>query len=168
MIGLGSDKNIEYWNFQKRNQVRPVLWKKCRFFRSSVFWWNNPYACCGLNFDATDLPHSSSENRYTSKFSGVLQKLTLCQRFGLHLLPKWKEVDFLLPQKGRWYLIFVKKFTRPNFWAKEFYTLKTRKLRPFSPAIKQHKCIIITNLVLCWLKYKKMCRFINSYEESWH
>ena len=51
-------------------------------------WWNNPHACCGLNFDATNLPHSSSENRYTSKFSGVLQKLTLCQRFGLHLLPK--------------------------------------------------------------------------------
>ena len=65
-------------------------------------------------------------------------------------------------------LIFVKKFTRPNFRAKEFYTPKTRKLRPFLPAIKQHKCIIITNLVLCWLKYKKMCKFINSYEESLH
>ena len=24
-------------------------------------------------------------------------------------------------------LEFVKKFTRPNFWAKEFYTLRTRK-----------------------------------------
>ena len=32
-------------------------------------------------------------------------------------------------------LIFVKKFTRPNFRAKEFYTLKTRKSRLFSPAI---------------------------------
>ena len=32
-------------------------------------------------------------------------------------------------------LKFVKKFTRPNFRAKEFYTLKTRKLRLFSPAI---------------------------------
>ena len=32
-------------------------------------------------------------------------------------------------------LKFVKKFTRPNFWANEFYTLKTRKLRLFSPAI---------------------------------
>ena len=32
-------------------------------------------------------------------------------------------------------LEFVKKFTRPNFRAKEFYTLKTRKSRLFSPAI---------------------------------
>ena len=32
-------------------------------------------------------------------------------------------------------LKFVKKFTRPNFRAKEFYTLKTRKSRLFSPAI---------------------------------
>ena len=30
-------------------------------------------------------------------------------------------------------LEFVKKFTRPNFWAKEFYTLKTSRL--FLPAI---------------------------------
>ena len=32
-------------------------------------------------------------------------------------------------------LKFVKKFTRPNFRAKEFYTLKTRKSRLFLPAI---------------------------------
>ena len=32
-------------------------------------------------------------------------------------------------------LEFVKKFTRPNFRARKFYTLKTRKLRLFSPAI---------------------------------
>ena len=32
-------------------------------------------------------------------------------------------------------LKFVKKFTRPNFRAKEFYTLKMRKSRLFSPAI---------------------------------
>ena len=32
-------------------------------------------------------------------------------------------------------LEFVKKFTRPNFQAKEFYTLKTRKSRLFSLAI---------------------------------
>ena len=32
-------------------------------------------------------------------------------------------------------LEFVKKFTRPNFWMKEFYTLKTRKSRLFLPAI---------------------------------
>ena len=32
-------------------------------------------------------------------------------------------------------LEFVKKFTPPNFWAEEFYTLKTRKSRLFSLAI---------------------------------
>ena len=32
-------------------------------------------------------------------------------------------------------LEFVKKSTRPNFCAKEFYTMKTRKSRLFSPAI---------------------------------
>ena len=32
-------------------------------------------------------------------------------------------------------LEFVKKFTRPNFPVKEFYTLKTRKSRLFSPTI---------------------------------
>ena len=32
-------------------------------------------------------------------------------------------------------LEFVKKFTWPNFRGKEFYTLKTRKSRLFSPAI---------------------------------
>ena len=32
-------------------------------------------------------------------------------------------------------LEFVKKFTRPNFRAKEFYTLKTRKSRLFSESI---------------------------------
>ena len=32
-------------------------------------------------------------------------------------------------------LEFVKKFTRPNFQVQEFYTLKTRESRLFSPAI---------------------------------
>ena len=38
-------------------------------------------------------------------------------------------------ERGQPDLKFVKKFTRPNFWAKEFYTLKTRISRVFSPAI---------------------------------
>ena len=52
-------------------------------------------------------------------------------------------------------LEFVKKFTRPNFPVKEFYTLKTRKSRLFLPAIKQRKCIHISNLVIfLFLKLK--------------
>ena len=43
-------------------------------------------------------------------------------------------------------LKFVKKFTRPNFRAKEFYTLKTRKLRLFLPAINSKNA----SLSLIW------------------
>ena len=59
------------------------------------------------------------------------------------LVPKimgGKKAAVLVPHlpRHRWWALdlkFVKKFTRPNFQAKEFYTLKTRKLRLFSPAI---------------------------------
>ena len=47
----------------------------------------------------------------------------------LKALKFWKSLSSL------WDLKFVKKFTRPNFRAKEFYTLKTRISRVFSPAI---------------------------------
>ena len=49
-----------------------------------------------------------------------------------------------------WYL--SKKFTRPNFQAKEFYTLKTRKSRPFSPTNKQRKCTFL----LIWSFFVKI------------
>ena len=45
-------------------------------------------------------------------------------------LQKRKNSTAFLPD-----LEFVKKFTRPNFRAKEFYTLKMRKSRLLSPAI---------------------------------
>ena len=43
------------------------------------------------------------------------------------LTPSWGSLETDLK--------FVKKFTRPNFRAKDFFTLKTRKTRLFSPAI---------------------------------
>ena len=43
-------------------------------------------------------------------------------------------------------LEFVKKFTRPNFPVKEFYTLKTRKSRLFSPTINSKN----TSLSVIW------------------
>ena len=52
-------------------------------------------------------------------------------------------------------LEFVKKFTRPNFRAKEFYTLKTRKLRLFLPAINSKNA----SLSVIWSKLNKMCKF---------
>ena len=49
------------------------------------------------------------------------------------------QASFILWQKEKEKcfsdLEFVKKFTRPNFPVKEFYTLKTRKSRLFLPAI---------------------------------
>ena len=63
-------------------------------------------------------------------------------------------------------LEFVKKFTQPNFRAKEFYTLKTRKIETIFASNKQQKFNIISNLALFWLKLNKMCKFFNSYEES--
>ena len=66
-------------------------------------------------------------------------------------------------------LKLVKKFTRPNFRAKEFYTLKTcTYIKTIFASNKQRKCIIISNLALFWLKLNKMCKFFNSYEESLH
>ena len=43
-------------------------------------------------------------------------------------------------------LEFVKKFTRPNFPVKEFYTLKTRKSRLLSPTINSKN----TSLSVIW------------------
>ena len=65
-------------------------------------------------------------------------------------------------------LEFVKKFTQPNFRAKEFYTLKTHKSRLFLASNRQQKCIIISNLALFWLKLHKRCKFFNNYEQSLH
>ena len=38
----------------------------------------------------------ASLNRYTPNFSGVTQKLTWCQQFGLQILPKWGDADIFL------------------------------------------------------------------------
>ena len=52
--------------------------------------------------------------------------------------------------------ICPKKIAQPNFRAKEFYTLRTRKWWLFLPAIKQRKCIIISNVVLFWLNLNEI------------
>ena len=39
-------------------------------------------------------------NRYTPNFSGVTQKLTWCQQFGLQIFPKWGDADFLPPKSS--------------------------------------------------------------------
>ena len=56
--------------------------------------------CFGLNFNTTDLP-----NRYTPKYSGVPEKLTWFQQFGLKIFPKEGDADFL-PQKNAFFWVF--------------------------------------------------------------
>ena len=60
-------------------------------------------------------------------------------------LPLTGPVDHLdnhITHNRRSDLIFVKKFTRPNFRAKEFYTLKTHRLRLFLPAINSKNALL--------------------------
>ena len=57
--------------------------------------------------------------------------------------PRGQTVD---TRTGHPDLEFVKKFTRPNFPVKEFYTLKTRKSRLFSPTINSKN----TSLSVIW------------------
>ena len=42
------------------------------------------------------------------------------------------------------------------------------KIETIFASNKKPKCIIMSNLALFWLKLNKMCKFLNSYEESLH
>ena len=82
------------------------FYKKCRFSPISV----SP--CCGINFEASDLPHLK---RYFHKFSGLPQKLTCCELFGLQLLPNSEECIFFTPERLFLGVVFgQKEFSRPN------------------------------------------------------
>ena len=48
----------------------------------------------------------ASLNRYTPNFSGVPQKLTWCQQFGLQILPKWGDAH-ICPQKNAVFRCFL-------------------------------------------------------------
>ena len=59
-----------------------------------------------------------------------------CQKGTFCIHDSTKRLRSLASMLSKWtHLEFVKKFTRPNLRAKEFYTLKTRKSRLFLPAI---------------------------------
>ena len=59
--------------------------------------------------------HIARLNRYTPNFSGVGQKLTWCQQFGLQIFPKWGDAE-KPPQKNPFFRCFFwqNKFSRPN------------------------------------------------------
>ena len=54
-------------------------------------------------------------NRYTPNFSGVTQKLTWCQQFGLQIFPKWGDADIFRLEMAVFRCFFGRnKFSRPN------------------------------------------------------
>ena len=59
--------------------------------------------------------HIAHLKRYVHKFSGVPQKLTCCERFGLQLLPNSEEFIFFHPGKA----VF-----RGCFWTKRIFPAK--------------------------------------------
>ena len=57
----------------------------------------------------------ASLNRYTPNFSGVPQKLTWCQQFGLQIFPKWGDADICRLEMAVFRCFFGRnKFSRPN------------------------------------------------------
>ena len=57
----------------------------------------------------------ASLNRYTPNFSGVGQKLTWCQQFGLQIFPKWGDADICPLEMAVFRCFFGRnKFSRPN------------------------------------------------------
>ena len=85
-------------NISFRFQVAAQRLKKIRFSQNYItFWWNLSF-CCGLNFNAIDLPNSSFEPLYPN-VSGAPQKFTWHQQFSLQLLPKWGDADLFRLKK---------------------------------------------------------------------
>jgi len=59
--------------------------------------------------------HIARLNRYTPNFSGVPQKLTWCQQFGLQIFPKWGDADICPLEMAVFRCFFGQnKFSRPN------------------------------------------------------
>ena len=94
-------------------------------------WQRSPYPKPG--------PPGKSRNNFHSSVCST-SRLWTEQNLFPNLATSGHNPALRLPlvlAEARWQpdLEFVKKFTRPNFQAKEFYTLKTRKSRLFLPAI---------------------------------
>ena len=57
----------------------------------------------------------ASLNRYTPNFSGVPQKLTWCQQFGLQIFPKWGDANICRLEMAVFMCFFgLNKFSWPN------------------------------------------------------
>ena len=73
--------------------------KNFRFSRICMSpWWKSSSACCGLNFDATDLPNSSFEPLYPKLFRGT-PEVDLVSTVWPPDLPKVRWCQFLAAKK---------------------------------------------------------------------
>ena len=104
-------KNFHVQNFR----VRSVLQK------SSIFHWfllPPPKKKYRARVPTILMPETfpiASLNRYTPNFSGVPQKLTWCQQFGLQIFPKWGDADICRLEMAVFRCFFGRnKFSRPN------------------------------------------------------
>ena len=84
----------------------------------SWVWWIWRFFICRPAADSILIPPTfpiASLNQYTPNFSGVPQKLTWCQQFGLQIFPKWSDAE-KPPQKNAVFRCFFgrNKFSRPN------------------------------------------------------
>ena len=91
--------------------------KNFRFSRICVSpWWKSSSACCGLNFDATDLPNSSFEPLYPKLFRGN-PEVDLVSTVWPPDLPKVRWCRYFSPRNGCFRCFFGRnKFSRPNGW----------------------------------------------------
>ena len=90
--------------------------KKFPFFHEFPFRFGKKIRWAAADSILTPLTFPiASLNRYNPKFSGIPQKLTWCQQFGLQIFPKWGDAH-ILPQKNAVFRCFFgrNKFSRPN------------------------------------------------------
>ena len=88
------------------------------FTQITKFQFNLVKKICRPAADSILMPPTfpiASLNRYTPNFSGVLQKLTWCQQFGLQIFPKWGDAHIWRLEMAVFRCFFGRnKFSRPN------------------------------------------------------
>ena len=88
-----------------------VGWKNC----FSVSWQKKMLRARVRSILVLPTFHIAILNRHTPKFSGVPQKLTWCQQFGLQIFPKWGDADICPLEMAVFRCFFGRnKFSRPN------------------------------------------------------
>ena len=89
-------KKFSHWKFSGTERFTKNF-PFSRIFMS--LWKKKPSACCGLNFDATDLPHSSFEPLYPKLFRGT-PEVDLVSTVWPPDLPKVRWCRYLSPRNG--------------------------------------------------------------------